>query len=43
MHNFMCQNVKIFPLYISLTKRISTFSSGGVETFSSGGIEIFWV
>ena len=33
MHNFMCQNVLIFPLYILLIRGISTLWSGVIETF----------
>ena len=36
MHNFLSQNVWIFPLYILLTRRIDSFWSGGIETFGLG-------
>ena len=43
MHNSLCQNVPIFPLYILLTRRIDTFWSMDIDKFWSGGIEKFWV
>ena len=42
MHNFLCQNVLIFPLYIFLTKIIDTFWSEGIGRFWPGGIEKVW-
>ena len=41
--NFLCQNVRIFLLYILLTRRIDAFWSRGIDKFWSGGIETYWV
>ena len=35
-HNFLYQNVLIFPFYILLTRKIHTFSSKGIDKFWSG-------
>ena len=35
MHNFLCQNVLIFPMYILITK--------GIETFWSREVTKIWV
>ena len=35
LHNFLCQNVLIFPLYILLARRIDTFWSEVVESLWS--------
>ena len=43
MRNFLCQNVRIFLLYILLTRRIDAFWSRGIDKFWSGGIETYWV
>ena len=43
VHNFLCQNVQIFPFYILLTRRINTFWSKSIDKFWSGGIKTFWV
>ena len=33
MHNFLCQNVRIFPNYILLlARKINTFWSGGISS-----------
>ena len=42
MHNFACQNVLTFPLYILLTKRITTLWSESIDTFWSGATETIW-
>ena len=42
MHNFLYQNVPIFPIYLLLTKRIDTLWSKGINTFWSGGIGTVW-
>ena len=41
-HNFLCQKVWLFRLYILLTKIIDTFWSKGIEKFWFGGMETFW-
>ena len=41
MHNFLSQNVSIFPIYILLTRRINTFRSKGTDKVW-GSIETFW-
>ena len=43
MCNFLCQNVRIFLLYILLTRRIDTFWSSGIDKFWSGGIETYGI
>ena len=43
MRNVLCQNVRIFLLYILLTRRIDAFWSSGIDKFWSGGIETYWV
>ena len=37
MHNFLCQNVLIFP-YILLTRKIDRFWSKAIDKFWSGSI-----
>lgn len=41
MHNVLCQNVSILPLWILLTIRIDTFWTE-VLTVLSGGIRTVW-
>ena len=43
MHNFLCKNVWIFPLYIFLTGGINTFWFKGINKFWGEAIETFWV
>ena len=43
MPNFLRENVRIFPLYILLTRRIKTFWSACIEKFWSVDIKTFWV
>ena len=38
MHNFLCQNVLIFPLYILLSRKIDTFWPKAIDKFWSGSI-----
>ena len=42
LHNFLCQNVLILPLYILLTRRITTFSPEGINTYLCWGIWKVW-
>ena len=42
IHNFFCQNVWIFPLYILRIKRIDKFWSESIKKIWSGGIGGFW-
>ena len=42
MHKFLCQNFRIFPLYILVTRRIDTFLSKGIEKFWCEDIETYW-
>lgn len=39
MHNFFCQNIPIFSLYMSLTRKIETVRSESLEMFWSGSFK----
>ena len=41
-HNFLCQNVSIFPLQILLTIQTDTLWLGDIDTFQSGGNAKVW-
>ena len=43
MHNLLYQNIRIFALYILLTRRINTFWSKAIDRFWSGDIKTFCV
>ena len=43
MHNILCQNAPIFPLYILLTIRTDTLRSKDIKNFWFGGISTVWV
>ena len=32
MHNFLCQNIRIFPNYILLARKINIFWSGSISS-----------
>ena len=42
MHDFLYQNILIFPLYILLTRCIGTIWYKNIDTFWSGGINTVW-
>ena len=42
MHNFLCQNIPIFPLSILRLRTIGTFWCNGIDTVWSGGIQNAW-
>ena len=35
LHNFLCQNVQIFPNYILLARKINNFWSGSISNIHS--------
>ena len=43
MHNFLYQNICIFPLHALFTRKINILWSKSIDQFLSGGIGTFWV
>ena len=42
VHNFLCHNRRIFPLYIFLTKRINIVWYKGIKIFVSESVSTIW-